>query len=135
MVVESALEYEFLIRRIYKCNRYEINGADADLFRALINFETNFEQEKSNNGKVWTPKAEEVIYDLGESIGMTKIYLLLAISKAEKDYDKYLSEKQKEDLNNIVNNILSTTEVKHIVEEINKANAILDEIGLEKPTV
>lgn len=135
MIVESALEYEFLIRRIYKCKRYEVNGADADLFRALINYEQEFEQEKISNGKIWTPESEEKIYYLGERIGMTKIYLLLAISKVEKDYDKYFSEQQKKDLDIIVNTILVVTEVKQIVDEINKANIILDEIGLEKPTV
>jgi len=39
----EAMEYEFLLRRVYRCGRNYSNGADADIYRSMEHAHRNLE--------------------------------------------------------------------------------------------
>ena len=108
----EALDYEYLIRRIHKCARYGVEGADADIFR---NLESNHviyttELEAIQNG---TPRRDNrdiniLAYKYGVSVGKVVNNIVIAISKFQSDYENQLSEDQKVELEQIGDDIKIT---------------------------
>lgn len=69
----KALQYEALIRAVFKCGRFGVAGADADIYRRL--------------GEATCPIEGQVDQlKLGKSLGETAAHLENALEKVQKDY-------------------------------------------------
>lgn len=129
----EALDYEYLIRRIHKCARYGVEGADADIFR---NLESNHviyttELEAIQNG---TPRRDNrdiniLAYKYGVSVGKVVNNIVIAISKFQSDYENQLSEDQKVELENCEGELLEPT-LEAIDNVIERVLSITNDLGI-----
>lgn len=71
----KALEYEYLIRAVFKCGRGVKHGADADTYRYMRSIQ--------NLPRVDKPSE----YELGVIIGRVSAYLLEALNKVVSIYE------------------------------------------------
>lgn len=92
---EPALQYEYLIRRAFQCGRYGTAGANADTFRAL---ERSFIINRDNQDP---QKKDELLRNYAFYCGEVATYIVVALEKFTKDFDKQLTEIQNEELEEI----------------------------------
>ncbi len=71
----EAMNYEYLIRAVFKCGRTRRFGADADIFRGLENASVPFPSQESVDQ-----------YKLGFKIGEVAAYLHTALYEVQEQY-------------------------------------------------
>ena len=70
----KALHYEYLIRAVFKCGRYGVAGADADIYRRL---------ERVS----WGEPSEGVdLFELGVSVGEVAAHIENALERVKEKY-------------------------------------------------
>lgn len=74
MAEEKALEYEYLIRAVFKCDRWGVAGADADIYRHLER-----EVASANSGKGDR-------FELGLAMGRVVAYIKDALKTVLKEH-------------------------------------------------
>lgn len=75
MKAMEAMDYEYLIRAVFKCGRTRRFGADADIFRGLERASVPFPGQKSIDQ-----------YKLGFKIGEVTAYLYTALYEVQEQY-------------------------------------------------
>lgn len=74
MTEEKAMEYEHLVTAAFKCDRYGVAGADADIYRGL---EARASQAASGGGDP---------FELGVSMGRVVAYIENALKTVQKEH-------------------------------------------------
>lgn len=115
---ESALNYEYLIRRAFQCGRYEVPGANADVFRAL---ERSFVLNRDNNDY---RQNEELLFNYAFGCGEVATYIVTAIEKFTKDFEKSLTAEQNEEVEDLIS-LLNNSRIEQIEEAIERAQELM----------
>lgn len=115
---ESALNYEYLIRRAFQCARYGVPGANADVFRAL---ERSFVLNRDNNN---VNQSEELLFDYAFNCGEVATYIITAIEKFAKDFEENLTTEQSEEVEDIIS-LLNNSRIEQIEGAIERAQALM----------
>jgi hypothetical protein len=115
---ESALNYEYLIRRAFQCGRYGIPGANADVFRAL---ERSFVLNRDNNT---VNQSEELLFDYAFACGEVATYIITAIEKFTKDFEENLTAEQNEEVEDLIS-LLNNSRIDQIEQVIERAQALM----------
>ena len=74
MAEEKALEYEYLIRAVFKCDRRGVAGANADTYRRLESEVALVNSGKGNQ------------FELGLAMGRVVAYIENALKKVQKEH-------------------------------------------------
>lgn len=96
---QLALSYEYLIRRVYQCERYGVAGANADEYRRL---ERTHNYLKDNKYKV---KPED-IFKYGFECGQITAFIRGAIEKFRNDFSENLSNQEKMKIDEILGTLI-----------------------------
>ena len=120
---DYAMRYEYLIRRAFDCGRFEVSGANADIFRGL---ESNFVHLRDNKG-VNSP--EEKMQKYAFSCGEVATYIKVAVEKFAKKFNNELTEEQKQEVQDIINLLFDAT-INEIEQAIDKGETLMLEKGV-----
>ena len=131
--MDNAMNYEYLIRRIYGCGRHGVEGADADIYRKLSRAYALYNSEKeaieNKQPRMWNQSLDELAFELGASVGQVAAYIKVALEKVLTDSTLSLRDEQRELLEECKSNLFNPTFEK-INSSINKAEKTLVEVGL-----
>lgn len=94
-MIEIAIRYEYIIRAAHKVGRLGIPAAHADSYRAL---ERRFVKQRDNEDAT---KEEELKFDYAFCCGEISANLNNAFWQFEKDFEEQLTQKDKDELNDI----------------------------------
>lgn len=120
---ERALDYEHLVRRAFKCGRYGVSGANADVFRSL---ERNFVLNKNN---VDSSKTEEMLFKYSFSCGEVATYIKTAVEKFGKDYEDQFTPEENQEIEDLIS-LLNRAKMEQIEEVIDRAQKLMITYGL-----
>jgi hypothetical protein len=115
---ESALNYEYLIRRAFQCGRYGVPGANADVFRAL---ERSFVLNRDNND---VNQSEELLFNYAFDCGEVATYMITAIEKFANDFEANLTPEQNEEIEDLIS-LLNNSRIEQIEQAIERAQALM----------
>ncbi len=114
---ETALRYEYIIRAAHKVGRLGIIAARADIYRGL---ETRFTRHRDNKDAA---KNEELLFKYAFYCGEITTNLNNALWQFEKDFDQQLTDKDKEELNDI-----ETALIDAKMEEIDASIELIENV-------
>ena len=106
---ELAIEYEYIIREGHKVGRFGILAAHADTFRGL---ERNFVIYNENTD---ISKEQDLFFNYAFYCGEISTNLNNALWQFEKNYEKNLTQEDKEELDKI-EALLSKARIEQITE-------------------
>ena len=128
-----ALEYEYLICDIYKCDRNEILAASADLYRRCIRSANMYYSEKEaiSNGRErrWGTSVQEMRDEYLLNLGELNGYLRSAFSKFSKENAAELKEEQKLSLRNIQSLVVKPS-MENVIQAVEKSVAFMQRSSL-----
>lgn len=119
---DIALNYEYLIRRAFQCGRYEVPGANADVFRAL---EMSSVLSRDNNDN---SQSEELLFNYAFGCGEVATYIITAIEKFVKDFEENLTAAQNEEIDDIIS-LLDNSRIEQIEQAIDRAQELMITYG------
>lgn len=91
----SAMNYEYLIRRVNNCGRYGAPGANADIYRKL-------ELSKANiTSPYWNKTQEDKEYEYRSAFATVRAFTLTAIRKGISEVSHQLNAEEKQELDQI----------------------------------
>lgn len=115
---ESALNYEYLIRRAFQCGRYGVPGANADVFRAL---QRSFVLYRDNND---INQNVELLFNYAFGCGEVAAYIITAIEKFANDFEENLTAEQNEEVEDLIS-LLNNSRIEQIELAIERAQVIM----------
>ena len=119
---ESALNYEYLIRRAFQCGRYGVPGANADVFRAL---ERSFVFNRDNSD---ISLSEKLLFNYAFGCGEVATYIITAIEKFAKDFEENLTAEQNEEVEDLIS-LLNNSRIEQIELAIERAQVLMIAYG------
>lgn len=119
---ESALNYEYLIRRAFQCGRYGVPGANADVYRAL---EMSFVLNRDNND---INQSEKLLFNYAFGCGEVATYMITAIDKFAKDFEEHLTAQQNEEVEDLIS-LLNNSRIEQIEQAIGRAQELMIAYG------
>jgi hypothetical protein len=119
---ESALNYEYLIRRAFQCGRYGVPGANADIYRAL---EMSFVLNRDNND---IDQSEKLLFDYAFNCGEVATYIITAIEKFANDFEENLTAVQIEEVEDLIS-LLNNSRIEQIEQVIVRAQELMIAYG------
>lgn len=117
------MNYEYVIRRVFKCGRYGVSGANADIFRSL---ERSYVINRDNSN---LDKSEDFLFRYAFSCGEVSTYLKTAIEKFAKDYEEKFSGEENEEVENLIS-LLNNARMEQIDEVIYRVGILMKTYGL-----
>jgi hypothetical protein len=128
----DALKYEYLVRRAYHTVRFGVEGANADIYRALeISHYSFLEERDAQAGRVSEPgnRLPEAAIRYGCHLGIVSSFLRIAIEEAITRYPHSFSDDQKEELEDYRAELRTPT-MKKVSMLVNKIEQMFGSIGL-----
>lgn len=129
----DAMSYEFLIRRAYKCGRFGVKGANADIFRTLetdsYRYNTALKEIKENLPRSWGENLDDLAFKYKINSRKVAYHIIDAIKKVQGDLSSSLTEEETEELENCINELHDPT-IEKIDQVIQKAEKIMISHGL-----
>lgn len=124
----DAMEYEFLLRRVYHCGRHGVKGADADVYRRLELAETNL------TNPYWNKTQEQKDYDYRSAFAEVKMYVRNALREGVEQIKYKATQAEIEKLENMETEIRSISfyDKNRLDEIIEEADDIFSKHGLEE---
>ena len=130
---EYAMQYEYLIRRAHQCGRHGVAGADADTYRRLLRNASMYFSEKeaieNKTERIWNMSEEEMLYDYLTACGEIKGYLFTAIENVKRCYEKTITDKQYNELEN-VEVLISKPNIENLNEALERLQVVMIEMKL-----
>lgn len=116
----EAMEYEFLLRRIYNCGRRGVPGADADIYRKMEHAERAYsldlENIKNRTVRISNQSIEEMQYEYERECVSLWLYISKAVGKAIQEYGYKLT---KDELSKLTKLAKRPTDLsKKVIDEI-----------------
>jgi hypothetical protein len=119
---ETALNYEYLIRRAFQCGRYGVPGANADTFRAL---ERSFVICRDNTDPA---HHDELLIKYAFDCGEVSTYINVAVEKFAKDFEPRFTVAENQEIEDIITLLIDSTIVE-IEEAIQRAEILMIAYG------
>ena len=123
----DAMDYEYLLRRIYQCGRHGAKGADADIYRKLERAEVNLTNVH------WNKTQEVKEHDYYTAFAEVRMHVRNALREGVRQVEYRLSdeeiklfEKIREEVNK-----LGFYNKKRLDEIIDQADDVFRKYGLE----
>jgi hypothetical protein len=116
----TAMNYEYLIRRAYQKGRFGAKGADADIFRSLLEAFWDYQNAKGSD-----KSGLEVEYQ--QKAAQVKKFIGDAINHSLKTYT--FNQEQKAKLTQCISD-LDTYDLKTIQQVIDRADKTILELGI-----
>lgn len=128
----EAIIYENFIRQVYSCSRFEVEAANADIYRRLEVADRAYDdyikdENNSNNDD------QELGFYAGFHTGIVTTHITAALGKIVNDKKELLSEDQLLTLTKVLPLILVAPNKSIIDMVINQASDILKNIGVTAP--
>jgi len=120
---DYALRYEYLLRRAFQCGRFGVPGANADTFRVL---ERNFVYFRDN---AITDKHDEHLRKYAFYCGSVSTYIVTAVEKFTKDFDKQLTTEQNQEIEDVLM-LLHDGTIETIEQAIDRGESLMLLYGL-----
>jgi hypothetical protein len=121
---DYALRFEYLMRRAFQCGRYGVPGANADIFRAL---ESNFVRFRDNTN---ADSHDECLRKYASYCGSVSTYIETAIEKFAKDYDKKLTAKQNQEVEDLLTLLYDDATIETIEQVIDRTEDLMLQHGV-----
>lgn len=121
----DAMIFEILIRAAFKCGRYGVPGADADIYRNFQHACYEYERLEKYSGE----RRTEIIFTYAKYIGIVTTHIGYAIDKILKDYRDQITPEQENTLKGIDFLILNPSRV-NIEEYFRVIDPILEELHI-----
>lgn len=123
----DAMDYEFLLRRVYHCGRSGVKGADADVYRKLEHAEMHL------NDPYWNKTQEQKEYDYRSSFAEVKMHVRNALVEGLKQIHYKATKQDVEKIEAMETQINSIRfyDKKRLDEVIDEADEIFRKYGLE----
>jgi hypothetical protein len=123
----DAMEYEYLIRRVYHCGRHGAKGADADIYRRLERAQAHLTSTH------WNKTQEEKEHDYNTAFAEVRMFVKEAIREGIKQVQHRLTDKEAALLAAIQQeaNKLGFYDKKRLDEIIEIVDEIFRKYGLE----
>lgn len=119
----SAIYYELVIKRAFGVGRFK-KGADADLFRSLIDIEYEALQNPSNT---------KIQIQYNKELSKIKDYLLKALGKVQTNLVKQkATQSQISQIKNHTTNIVVNSNKTQLSSEIDKIIETFNVLGIQK---
>ncbi len=129
----KALNYEYLIRRVYNCGRYGVDGADADIYRGLGRvygmYMTSLNELENNLPRTWNQDINNLAFNYGVSAGEVAQYIKNSIRKVKLTFENDLTQEQIDGFNDCISD-LDIPEMDIIDDVIDRAEKIMIDLGL-----
>lgn len=131
--MDKEMNYEYLIRRAFNCDRYGVAGADADTYRALQRTETTYRTEMAKIAKgerrMWNKSEQEMLADYMFMAGKVSAYLDNAITYVREKKEDSMTEQQSQDFEDALS-LLYRKDIESIEKCIILAEKVMLELGL-----
>lgn len=123
----DAMDYEFLLRRVYHCGRNGANGADADIYRKLERADFYLASTEGSETK------EDREYDYRKAFAGVRSYVRQALRDGIKKVEYRATKEEAEKLEGMVAEVsgLHFYYKKRLDEIIDEADSIFRNHGLE----
>ena len=123
----DAMEYEYLLRRVYHCGRHGAKGADADIYRKLERAEVNLTNAN------WNKTQEEKEHDYNTAFAEVRMFVRNAFREGIKQVQHKTTKKEIEKLESMQTEVSSIGfyDKKRLDEIIEEADDIFRTHGLE----
>ena len=129
----DAMMYEYLVRRAYRCGRYGVAGADADLYRSYERKEILYRIDKraikDDQPRTSNEPFDEIANEAGFATGVVVAHIESSIQKVLKEYEESISGEQRNGLNECLNYLLEPS-TENIEGAIEKATEIMVELEI-----
>ena len=122
----NAYEYEHFIKSVHHCVRFDVLGADADLYKWLEHFDALLQTEIEEQGALnyRNKEIEKLEYLLGRKTGEVATHLIIAIDLISVQFGRNLSYQDKEMLLDL-KRVLKTAHINSITTILNKLKEFL----------
>ena len=131
----DAMNYEYLIRKIYHCGRGGVEGADADIYRRMERVERIYLLEEDNiknkKPRIRFDEIEDLEDDYRRQASIVGQYIIKALNKLLKDHSENLTSTDQTKINHHILELGHRSTSKSINEAISKVEPILMELGLK----
>jgi hypothetical protein len=101
----EAMEYEYLMRSVYKCGRGGAAGADADYYRKMEHaeraYQLDVENIKNQVMRISTRPIDDLKYEYEKECIFIWLYVSKAISKALKDFNHKFTDAENSELESL----------------------------------
>lgn len=84
----EAMDYEFLLRRVYNCARHGVKGADADIYRKMDMAQRHLDDPN------WGKSKEQKEHDFYSAFIRVKDHVAIAINKGISQIDYKATEEE-----------------------------------------
>ena len=128
-----ALNYEYLIRRVYHCGRYGVDGADADIYRGLGRvygmYTASLNELENNLPRTWNQDINDLAFNYGVSAGEVAQYIKNSIRKVILTFGNDLTQAQIDEFNECISD-LDVPKMDIINDVIDRAEQIMADLGI-----
>ena len=125
----NAMNYEYLIRRVYNCGRNYKKGADADIYRRFIRKARIFKDKQDGKFVNSIKTEQDLLNDYQNELVNVVHHIDKAILHTLNNHSSVLSNPQLNDLKEC-RLLLDKPSVSNVVSVIAKAEKIMIDIGL-----